>query len=316
MAIEEPEAHLHPHLQRQVFSGFLRVRPHLARGENLLDALPTTVLLTTHSPHIASITPVRSFVLLREEVVSRENGRDARATVAASSAGLSLNKDEEIDLERYLEATRAEMLFARAVLLVEGEAELYLAPRLAELSGTLLDRLGISVCAINGTHFESYAVLLKALGIPFAIVTDGDPTRLRSGLVRARDLLKRMEVEVPPRTPDAGVRLRAAEQGVFIGDQTFELDLLSSAAADALLSTLADLATGTKGRERAQQWRASPKTVDAERLLADIESIGKGRFAQRLAATIGSGSTGGPAWVGPEYVRQAVEWVRERASIR
>jgi len=318
VAIEEPEAHLHPHLQRQVFRGFLRVRPHLPTGENLLDALPTTILLTTHSPHIASIAPLRSLVLLREEVVVRgvEDGGTVSATAAASAAAISLDETEVGDLERYLETTRAEMLFARGVLLVEGEAELYLAPRLAELNGVLLDRLGISVCAIGGTHFGSYAVLLTALGIPFAIVTDGDPTRGRTGIARGGELLERMGAEpLPPGTVDAEIRRRANERGIFIGEQTFEVDLLGCGIGSVMLNLLADLAPGPTARTRAEEWRAHPATVDGDRLLADIESIGKGRFAQRLAAILAR-EPGGEVWVGPEYLRRAIEWVVHRTSPR
>ena len=106
LAIEEPEAHLHPHIQRLVYKDRLRARSHQPQTE--LKSIAITNILTTHSPHIVSVTPLKSIVLLRQY---KQEGEFC--TIGVSTANIKLTNKEIFDLERYLEVTRAEMLFAR-----------------------------------------------------------------------------------------------------------------------------------------------------------------------------------------------------------
>jgi putative ATP-dependent endonuclease of the OLD family len=302
LGIEEPEAHLHPHLQRLIYRDFLRPREHHAGQGQTLRRRNTTVLLTTHSPHIVSVAPLRSLVLLR-----RASGE--LATIATSTTYIQLDDDEVADLERYLDVTRGELLFARGVLLVEGDAEEFLLPRLAELAGFDIDRLGISVCSVAGTNFAPYVKLLgpKGLSVPFAVLTDLDPlTDGNLGIPRARKLLEVLDDEADFETStDDEIRQAAEEQGIFLNGYTFEVELFQAGNHEVMCNALARLAASKVGTERARGWNDDPSTLDQVRMLRDINAIGKGRYAQRVASTMMSG-------VCPDYIREAIQHVADR----
>ena len=273
MAIEEPEAHLHPHLQRLIFSRLLRE-----------EQATQTVIVTTHSPHITSIADPRGLVVFR-------SGENKTETAAASEAELT---DEEWgDIERYLDATRAEMVFARRVLLVEGFAEQVLLPILAAAEEIDLDKLGITVCAIQGTHFASYIRFLEALEIRWAVITDGDPFAEggSNGERRADRLLKVLGREGDP-----------AGAGIFVGETTFEFELFESddANVEAFIGAMEEMVPSAKLREEVGEWRDD--APDKDRFIYVVNRIGKGRLAQRVAQD---------ELQPPPYVRDALRYLAE-----
>ncbi|MFK4117896.1 ATP-dependent nuclease [Streptomyces longwoodensis] len=282
LGVEEPEAHLHPVLQRQVFS-------HLLHEEGSL-------MVTTHSPHIAAVSRLDSLILLR---------RSADGSTGASyTSHAEFSVDEKEDLERYLDVSRAEVLFCSAAILVEGTAEVYLVPAVAQALGFNLDAYGVIVANIGGTDFLPFRRLMgeEALNIPHVILTDGDPTNKRGeylhyGLSRAAKLMsgaaadefaKRVEefLAKDPESVTLDLRLEAAKVGVFMGPKTLEVDLAPLLGPHMIKAhnQFSDVSSKLKEQfEAAIDGLTKGDTPHHKQLLLRIESISKGRFAQRLA---------------------------------
>jgi putative ATP-dependent endonuclease of OLD family len=270
------------------------------------------VIVTSHSPTLAAVTPLRSIVQLKV--------RDG-STKAFSLADLPVTPDEIDDLENYLNATRAELLFARGVIFVEGDAEEALLPVFSSALGHSLDELGITVCNVAGTNFRPYVKLAEALGLPYAVITDWDPldgTKPPLGKNRTLDLWQDMlEVRGQPALSAAqqaqweGIEFgafntAAAGAGIFLNDQTFEISVANTPALlGPLLDILSEQEFGSIRMKRIAAWRAGAAPVDSAQLLAMVADIGKGRLSSRLAKkAVGLAP--------PPYITNAVAFVVSR----
>jgi len=151
LALEEPEAHLHPCAVRALWAS--------------LGAIAGQKIIATHSGDLLArvpLTAIRRFY--------RENG----TIVVRALRPATLNAEELQKIDFHLQSCRGELLFARCWLLGEGESEFWVFREAADILGYDLDRIGIRF--VN-TRYSGIELLLKVateLGIGWYFVGDGD----------------------------------------------------------------------------------------------------------------------------------------------
>ena len=166
MVIEEPEAHIHPHIQKALF-------------DNLnVSGDYTQVIMTTHATHLSEVSSIDRLNIIKPNhgasiVMRPTNGLDE------FGKGILKLKDFPISacLERYLDARRSVLLFSKGVVLVEGDGEEILIPALVRNAlGISLDEVGIGLINVGSVAFENIACLFdpKRVQRYCAIVTDFD----------------------------------------------------------------------------------------------------------------------------------------------
>ncbi len=165
LLVEEPEAHLHP--QRQL--RLMRFLEEAAQLDPEGKRRAVQVILTTHSPNLASQIQVQNLVLLK-------SGR----AYPLAEGKTALDTSDYRFLHRFLDVTKANLFFARGVIIVEGDAEAILLPSIARLLGKDLTAFGISIVNVGGTGLRRFARVFQRqakgeeIGIPVACVTDLD----------------------------------------------------------------------------------------------------------------------------------------------
>ena len=165
LVIEEPEAHLHPTMQRQLLN-FLK--------RNLNEKKVRQIFVSTHSTHITGA------VDLDELICIYKTGDET--LIGYPGKSFEKNKDSKKYVQRFLDATKSNMLFAEKIILVEGLAEQLLMSIFAEYLDTSLEDCHIAVINVGGKYFDHFLNLFDtsnpyAINRKVACITDRDPER-------------------------------------------------------------------------------------------------------------------------------------------
>lgn len=270
--IEEPEAHIHTHIQKTLF--------------DRIEKKNTQVFISTHSTHISSVSNIGSMNILAR----------TKQQVEAYSPSNKLNSDEITRLERYLDANRTNLLFAKGIMLVEGDAEQILIPVLVKkVFGLSLDELGISLINIGSTGFQNIAMLFSEDRVKrhCAIITDLDTsilplpensdedTTFERGCRNSQISGANRKIELD------GFCSKNDYVDVFYGKHTFEVDFLEANNSHEVIQVVKKEYSQKKKIETISARLENPDVaVSGKEILRLADKYGKGWFAIMLTEQI------------------------------
>lgn len=275
LLIEEPEAHIHTHIQKSLFDNI--------KYNN------TQIIYSTHSSYISEVSNINNMNII--------GFVDGACEVFQPWVGLS--KSESGFVQRYLDAIRSNLLFSRSVILVEGDAEEILIPILIKKAlGLSLDEIGISLVNIRSTGFENIAMLFHDDRIKkrCSIITDLDSVFFDvSNSPRDSDaeiLKKRKAIGSQTSGLNRKVKLDAfclnnSWISTFYANHTFEVDLIQSSNNHYFKSIVEDVYTQQATIDIAKsELSLADIAISGSRSLTMANHQGKGWFALTLGKAI------------------------------
>ncbi|MDD4110768.1 MAG: AAA family ATPase [Clostridia bacterium] len=164
LVIEEPEAHLHPAMQYKFLKFLYENKKEKAKQ----------IFITTHSPNITAAVNLDNIICFNRDNKGKLN------IAYLGNAFAESETDSKAYVQRFLDATKSDMLFSKKVVLVEGITEQLLLPIFANYENKSFEDEHVSVINIGGRYFKHFLKLFDSekpntINKKIACITDLDP---------------------------------------------------------------------------------------------------------------------------------------------
>lgn len=153
---EEPELYLHPQAQKSLLYSL----------ENL--SLNSQVVLCTHSSSLISLEKYKSIAIVRKDNETKETN-----ITQYQEEILEEDEKKNFQLVSWINQDRAELFFAKKVILLEGATEKTVIPYIAKKLGVFKYEYTLIDCG-SKNNIPSYVKLLETFKIPYIAVYDKD----------------------------------------------------------------------------------------------------------------------------------------------
>jgi len=158
---EEPELYLHPQAQRSLLDSLIRLSSE------------SQVILCTHSSALISLKNYKSISIVRK------NSQTKATEITYCQEELFIGNDKQnFNLLSWINPDRAELFFAKKVILLEGATEKTVIPFLAHKLGIFKFEYTLIDCGSKDS-IPSYINLLNKFSIPYIAVYDKDHQQIK-----------------------------------------------------------------------------------------------------------------------------------------
>lgn len=269
LAVEEPEAHLHPNAQKKLFSQ--------------IDEIDGQKIISTHSPYIAAtaqLTQIRNFY------------KDKKVQCGSIDTKL-LEKEDARKINRQVINSRGEIFFSKLIVFFEGETEEQALPIFAkDYFGKTPVEMGIDFIGVGG--YGGYLPFLKfaeALNIPWLIFSDAENTPDKD-----------IKASVQKQYANSGTTKTENDCIVFLDDgNDFEKQLINEDFSAEIKSSIINL--GEYHNDKHKEAKAKEVADYDNDKLYEVITGSKTQFGPAVAEQIVSSEKGLPSKVNDLFAK-------------